>query len=77
MGIGIWQLLIVLLIVVIVFGSKRLRNVGSDLGSAFRGFKKEMNSDESEEQSKSESLEQKRTQTDADFEQTERQKKKD
>lgn len=77
MGIGIWQLLIVLLIVVIVFGSKRLRNVGSDLGSAFRGFKKEMNSDESEEQSKSESLEQKRTQGDADFEQTERQKKKD
>jgi len=73
MGISIWQLLIVLLIVVIVFGSKRLRNVGSDLGSAFRGFKKEMNSDNEE---KNEQLEQKREQSDADFTETEREQKK-
>lgn len=77
MGIGIWQLLIVLLIVVIIFGSKRLRNIGSDLGSAFRGFKKEMNSDETTDESKREPLEQKRTQADADFKESEQEKKKD
>lgn len=40
MGIGIWQLLIVLLIVVMLFGSKRLRGLGSDLGGAIGGFRK-------------------------------------
>ena len=33
-GIGIWQLLIILLIVVMLFGTKKLRNLGSDLGGA-------------------------------------------
>jgi sec-independent protein translocase protein TatA len=46
-GIGIWQLLIVLLIVIMLFGSKRLGNLGSDLGSAIRGFRKNV-SDEPE-----------------------------
>lgn len=44
-GIGIWQLLIVLLIIVLLFGGKKLRTLGSDLGSALRGFKKEMSDD--------------------------------
>jgi len=48
-GISGWQLLILLLIVVLVFGTKRLRNIGSDLGSAVKGFRKGME-DESEEQ---------------------------
>ncbi len=39
MGISIWQLLIVLAIVLVLFGAKRLRNVGSDLGTAVKGFK--------------------------------------
>ena len=39
MGISIWQLLIVLVIVLVLFGTKRLRNLGSDLGSAVKGFK--------------------------------------
>lgn len=39
MGISIWQLLIVLVIVLLLFGTKRLRNLGSDLGSAVKGFK--------------------------------------
>jgi sec-independent protein translocase protein TatA len=39
-GISVWQLLILLLIVVLVFGTKRLRNIGSDLGSAVKGFRK-------------------------------------
>lgn len=43
MGLSWQHLLIVLVIALIVFGAKRLRNVGSDLGAAVRGFKKEMN----------------------------------
>ncbi len=39
-GISIWQLLIILVIVVMVFGTKKLRNMGGDLGSAVKGFKK-------------------------------------
>ncbi|WP_199270080.1 twin-arginine translocase TatA/TatE family subunit [Stutzerimonas stutzeri] len=43
MGISIWQLLIVLLIVVMLFGTKRLRGLGSDLGGAISGFRNSMN----------------------------------
>ena len=45
-GIGIWQLLIVLLIVIMLFGSKRLKGLGSDLGGAIKGFRKSMGDDE-------------------------------
>ena len=45
-GIGIWQLLIILLIVVMLFGTKKLRNLGSDLGGALKGFKNAMKDDE-------------------------------
>ena len=45
-GISLWQLLIVLLIVIVIFGTKRLRNIGSDLGSAVKGFRKGMEEDE-------------------------------
>jgi sec-independent protein translocase protein TatA len=38
-GISIWQLLIVLVIVLVLFGAKRLRNVGGDLGHAVKGFR--------------------------------------
>lgn len=39
-GISIWQLLIILVIVVLLFGTKRLKSIGSDLGGAVKGFKK-------------------------------------
>ena len=39
MGISIWQLLIVLVIVMLLFGTKKLRNLGSDLGGAVKGFR--------------------------------------
>ena len=39
-GIGIWQLLIILMIVIMLFGSKRLGSLGSDLGTAIKGFRK-------------------------------------
>ena len=42
MGISIWQLLIVLVIVLLLFGTKKLRNLGSDLGGAVKGFKSAM-----------------------------------
>ena len=45
-GISIWQLLIVLGIIILIFGTKKLRNVGSDLGGAVKGFKKAVNEDE-------------------------------
>ena len=45
-GISIWQLLINLAIVVMLFGTKRLRTLGGDLGSMIKGFKNSMNSEE-------------------------------
>lgn len=43
-GISIWQLLIVLLIVVLIFGTKKLKGMGKDLGGAVKGFKDAMDS---------------------------------
>ncbi len=48
-GISIWQLLIILAIVVMLFGTKRLRTLGSDLGSAVKGFRKSMSDEDSSE----------------------------
>jgi len=48
MGIGIRELLIILVIALILFGAKKLRNVGSDLGAAVRGFKKAVNEGDDE-----------------------------
>ena len=42
MGISIWQLLIVLVIVLLLFGTKKLRNIGGDLGGAIKNFKSSM-----------------------------------
>ena len=39
MGISIWQLLIILAIILLIFGTKRLRNAGSDVGGAIKNFK--------------------------------------
>ncbi|MEC9483888.1 MAG: twin-arginine translocase TatA/TatE family subunit [Halomonas sp.] len=46
MGISVWQLLIVLLIVALLFGTKRLRTVGSDLGGAIRSFRRAASEEE-------------------------------
>ena len=49
-GISIWQLLILLVIVVLIFGTKRLRNLGGDLGSALKDFRGAMkDGDENDE----------------------------
>ncbi len=48
-GISLWQLGIVLLIVILIFGTKRLKSIGSDLGGALKGFKRAMDTtDEAE-----------------------------
>jgi sec-independent protein translocase protein TatA len=47
MGLSIWHLLMVLLIVALLFGTKKLRNIGGDLGSAIRSFKQAMGREES------------------------------
>lgn len=44
-GIGIWQLLIILVLVILIFGTKKLKNVGGDLGGAIKSFKKSMKDD--------------------------------
>lgn len=45
-GISIWQLLIILLIVVLLFGTKRLRSIGSDLGGAIKSFRQSLQEDD-------------------------------
>jgi sec-independent protein translocase protein TatA len=63
-GISIWQLLIVLAIVVLLFGTKRLKSLGSDLGSMIKGFKSSMNTEDAkkeEEEAAQNTLDQKAT----------------
>ncbi|ETI60563.1 Sec-independent protein translocase subunit TatA [Marinomonas profundimaris] len=48
-GIGIWQLLIVLAILILLFGTKKLKNLGSDLGNAVKGFKEAVDKDDKSE----------------------------
>ncbi|MDX1676359.1 Sec-independent protein translocase subunit TatA [Arsukibacterium sp.] len=66
-GISIWQLLIVLAIIVLLFGTKKLRGIGSDLGSAVKGFRSSVKDEEPQAEDKPEQLaEQKRTQSDSE-----------
>lgn len=68
-GISIWQLLIVLAIVLAIFGTKRFKNIGSDLGSAIKGFKNAVS--DGEEQAENSKLERGSESTeDASFEST-------
>ena len=45
-GLSLWHWLVVLVIAVLIFGTKRLKNVGEDLGDAVRGFKKALHGDD-------------------------------
>jgi sec-independent protein translocase protein TatA len=79
-GVSFWQLLIVFGIVILIFGTSRLKGIGSDLGGAIKGFRKAMDSDESARSSTSEDKEEARRieaggQPDAEFsEQKEKEK---
>jgi len=56
-GIGIWQLLIVLAIVILLFGTKRLGSIGSDLGKAIKGFKTSVKDEDAEKKAEEEATE--------------------
>ena len=62
MTIGFWQVGIVLLIVILLFGTKKLRNVGGDLGSALKGFKNAMKDDEEKKDADFKAVEEKQEQ---------------
>lgn len=53
-GISIWQLLIVLAIVIMIFGTKKLRSMGGDLGGAVKGFKSAMSDDSADKKKEGE-----------------------
>ncbi|SNY59526.1 sec-independent protein translocase protein TatA [Arsukibacterium tuosuense] len=63
-GISIWQLLIVLAIIVLLFGTKKLRGIGTDLGSAIKGFRSSIKDEPAEEDKPEQLAEQKREQND-------------
>lgn len=65
-GISLWQLLIILAIVFLLFGTKRLRSMGSDLGEAIKGFKKSVSDDDSSDEPKSLEAEKKSADSDAE-----------
>ncbi|MGQ8365946.1 twin-arginine translocase TatA/TatE family subunit [Glaciecola sp. 1036] len=70
-----WEILIVLGIVVLLFGTKKLRNVGSDLGAALKGFKKAMSDDEDKSKQQDadfNAVEEKKTTTETTVEQKEK-----
>ena len=48
-GISIWQLVIIAVIVVLLFGTKKLGSIGSDLGASIKGFKKAMSDDDKQD----------------------------
>jgi len=62
-GISIWQLLIILVIVLLLFGTKRLSSLGGDLGGAIKGFKKALKDDQESEQQKTDAADKADTET--------------
>jgi sec-independent protein translocase protein TatA len=68
MGIGMKELLVILAIALLVFGAKKLKSIGSDLGGAVKGFKKAMNEGDEEEEKKAEDMKKLRSDApDAEF----------
>lgn len=74
-GISIWQLLIVLAIVLVLFGAKRLRTLGTDLGSAVKGFRSAVKEGE-EDASEKDKLEDQKVGQTYDSESTSQEKNK-
>lgn len=75
-GISIWQLLIILAIVLLLFGTKRLKNIGSDLGGAIKGFKGAMKDGEKTAEKSQDQIEQSESGTVVDGEVTAKEKDK-
>ena len=66
-GMGMRELIIILLVVLVVFGTKKLRTIGSDLGAAVRGFKKAVNEGEHEESTPPKQIRSEGAAADAEF----------
>lgn len=64
-GISIWQLLIIAVIVVLLFGTNKLRTLGSDLGASVKGFKKAIGDEAADKDKDTNNAE--KTSNDADF----------
>ena len=56
-GISIWQILIILFVILVLFGGKKIRNMGSDLGEGLKGFKKAIKDEDTESKPESDSEE--------------------
>ena len=56
-GISIWQILIILLVILVLFGGKKIRNMGSDLGEGLKSFKKAIKDEDTESKPESDSEE--------------------
>ena len=52
-GISFWQILIILVVILVLFGGKKIRTMGSDLGEGLKGFKKALKDEDEDEQSES------------------------
>lgn len=68
MGISVTKLLIVLAIILVLFGTKRLRNVGSDLGAAIKSFRLAIKDGENDKEAKDDAIEGETTDTDKEKE---------
>lgn len=66
-GISIWNLLIIAVIVVLMFGTNKLRTLGSDLGASIKGFKKAISDDQPSPADSASTNQNEKTQQDADF----------
>lgn len=66
-GISIWNLLIIAVIVVVLFGTNKLRTLGSDLGASIKGFKKAISDDQPSSADSASANQNEKTQQDADF----------
>jgi sec-independent protein translocase protein TatA len=67
MGIGMRELIVILLIVLVVFGAKKLKSIGTDLGAAVKGFKKGMSDGESDSEADANAKQIAQEAADADF----------
>jgi sec-independent protein translocase protein TatA len=67
LAMNVWQLLIILLIVVLIFGTKRLKSIGGDLGGALKSFRKAMDTDEEKSRKEDSSASLASSEPDAEF----------
>lgn len=69
-GFSIWHWIVVLVVVLVIFGTKKLRNVGGDLGAAVRDFKKALSSDEAQSKLEADNAQQSESAVSSDREKT-------